>query len=640
MQELAVLALLVWAVLFRGGKSLDATWLLVGVAGYLTIAWHLDARMSRHQTEHEVRSVTWALVLLMAAWCAVALIASSTRNYGLDELLRTGSLSLIFLWACRHRYREAFMRRFFTAVAAVTAAACAIGAAVYLLQPVNRFVGTFFDARFHTDYWPNAWAEYLLIAWPLILGAMLVARNRVAKIVLLASLGAALGAIALSYSRGAVVALIGQAVVLVIVATLHRKHIQWRSAIIRVLVAVAIAMLAFIASNALRAEFHDVQDVSDKITFTADEGTSSVDERRQFWEQSLHLALLRPITGWGPYSFRFVQPRLQEHVLATSDHPHNVFLKLAMEQGIPAALIFGAFLLFLLVPQVIFFVRHDSLSPDHWLRALALVAALGVIAHNLIDYNLQFVGVVAPLFILLGCIAQTRVHKPSRRANAKRGVEIVTAICLLVIALSEGRYLVLSSIGRHAETAGNYDLALKQYERAENEIFSRDMYLSEAAILARRSQNEGARASLQKYLALNAEDARAWKMLGDISLAESDAVEAQNAYMQAMLLGGMNDLSITHGLLRSLLLKGGSGATFVVKEDVDRRLVAFADGIERNAHFIALSHNVEEFLAVASIMASVYPPDAPTYEILAARVDAAAKRERAKVTARPPGYLW
>jgi O-antigen ligase len=52
----------------------------------------------------------------------------------------------------------------------------------------------------------------------------------------------------------------------------------------------------------------------------------------------------RPMIGFGPGTFRFVQPQLQHEVLATSDHPHNVFLKLAMERGWPAATFFCFFL--------------------------------------------------------------------------------------------------------------------------------------------------------------------------------------------------------------------------------------------------------------------------------------------------------
>ena len=66
----------------------------------------------------------------------------------------------------------------------------------------------------------------------------------------------------------------------------------------------------------------------------------------------------------------------------------------------------------------------------------------------------------------------------------------------------------------------------------------------------------------------------------------------------------------------------------------------FVDAFEQNRHFIALGPNVEEFIAVTDLLAGVFPEDAPRYEVLGARVDRKAREERARLSARPPGYLW
>jgi hypothetical protein len=76
------------------------------------------------------------------------------------------------------------------------------------------------------------------------------------------------------------------------------------------------------------------------------------------------------------------------------------------------------------------------------------------------------------------------------------------------------------------------------------------------------------------------------------------------------------------------------------REKIDDLLEQYANAIEVNRHFIALGPNVEEFLTIVNLLAEVYPEEAPSFQVLGARVDRAAKREREKLAARKPGYFW
>jgi len=147
---------------------LDMTWLLTGVACVVTIISHTR---NRKTGDKDVPLLLWGAVMAFITITAISYVASTTSNYGVDEVLRTGALGLLFLWIMREgsnggeQYQLKVLRYFCITVVA----ACGIGILVYVFQPVNRFVGTFFDYRFHTDYWPNAWAEFLLLAWPIVL---------------------------------------------------------------------------------------------------------------------------------------------------------------------------------------------------------------------------------------------------------------------------------------------------------------------------------------------------------------------------------------------------------------------------------------------------------------------------------------
>ncbi len=635
MQERAVYTLLVWSVLWRGGKSLESTWFFIGVAGYLTLAWYEENRREKKQSEQCVPRAVWWSAVLFFLLTAASYLLSRTRTYGLDEVLATGATVVMLFWVVRHRYRETFGGTFLRLLAVLAVLASIVGMVVYVFQPVSRFVGTFFDARFHTDYWPNAWAQFLLLAWPAVLLCTLRARSIRTRAVWYAGLALCLAALLLSYSRGGMIAFAGQLVLLMLLFRTSAPRGWMKRASASFAIVLLSALLLSASLNVARTRTFAVESIAAKATFSADEGASSISERRSFWSAALRLTGERPLLGWGPYSFRFVQPRLQESVLATSDHPHNVFLKISMERGIPALIVFVVLLSAILLPRRSLFLPSEpsSGSSERTLAGIVLVAVAGVLAHNLIDYNLQFVGIAFPLTVFLGLLcgrATKRAEGASRRAT-----EVSIACGLLIIALLEGRLLVLSSVARHAEAAAETQRALQWYDRAADQWFSRDLHLSRTRLLLEEGRTDEARAALDLGLSENPEDARAWKMLGDMERGES----AVRAYENALSLGGLNDLSITHALMRTLS-RTDSGAFLNYLPVADGLLTRFGEAVEKNTHFIALSSNVEEFIALANFLADRFPGRAPRYEVAAARVETQARRERERTESRPPGFLW
>ncbi len=649
--EAVLLALLVVAVLWKGGKSLESTWLFAGVSAALIIAQAFSLRQSATLPRR-----LWWPVMALLTWTFAAFMASSTRNYGFDELLRAAGFALLLCWAMREYAASAnqvFAKRVARTLALAAYVACGVGVAVYALQPVNRFVGTFFDHRFHTDYWPNAWAQLCLLAWPAVVWALFSTEAgwkreqftpaRLAVHWLVVSFF--VGGFLLSYSRAGFLAFSGQVVLSALLLLLTiRDRVDWKNLLVGVLTVMFLAMLWFSAVNVLRSRFHSVESVVAKATFTSAEGGSSFSERAEFWKQASSLAAQRPLAGWGPYSFRFVQPRSQTEVLATSDHAHNVFLKHAMELGLPAAALLA--LLWATVALQGWRTWKDwsrrRVAGSH-LKFAMFIAFAGVAAHNLVDYNLQFIGILLPL-----CLAAAYVGLPpalkhsARRTKAQRLVECMLAVLVLVFAAQEGWYLLVSSRGRHAEAAGNAQEALTWYRRAEGALFTRDLFLSEAGLYMDAGQLDDAQRALDAYAALNAEDQRLWKLRGDLAELRKDQAGAVSNYQRAYELGKYNDIGISHLLLRA---RAGSPAKVTPEIDawrpaLERLMNDFGYAIEQNAHFISLSRNVEGLVETAKLMQRLYPGEAEAYGNLIERVEEKAADDRAKLTARPEGLLW
>jgi O-antigen ligase len=78
---------------------------------------------------------------------------------------------------------------------------------------------------------------------------------------------------------------------------------------------------------------------------------SAQDARLTIWRDSLYLIMERPWTGWGWREFAFAryQTLLQVHDYGLVEHAHNLLLQVAVEFGLPAAIVlisFAAYALF------------------------------------------------------------------------------------------------------------------------------------------------------------------------------------------------------------------------------------------------------------------------------------------------------
>jgi len=646
LSHLALLLLLLLSILWRGGRTLEMTWLLVFVTAFV-----VTASFFSEKREGE-RPLPWLLqggILLFVLWTLVSYVRSRVQNYGLDELFRTASLSLLFLWMARQPIGMPMRRRVLQVLAATALFACLLGMVVYTYQPVNRFVGSFFDMRFHTNYWPNAWAEFCLLAWPIILlttrpwmaEGKTPARTTIRVIWNSLPLGVFLGSFFLSFSRAGGIVFLGQ-ITMLAVAWRHLGIPRKRLILIAV-GAFVMALMLFGSLNDLRSSRFPVLSASDKVLFQTDEKTSSITERWDFWKQAVLLSKERPLFGWGLGSFRFVQPRLARGVLATSEHAHNVFLNVALDRGWPAVLLLCVILFSILWRPLRSFRFGGSpeVVPQEQ-HVLLLVAVVGVLVHNLVDYNLQFVGIALPLTLLLGIIYQEAAPvRPSAQKKMIRGVEMALLFVLLLATVRETYFVVTSTLGRRAEARGDIDRALLWYGRSHGEWYSRDLYLHEAWLLSEQKKAyQRAETVLDMYLWENPEDTRGWKLKGDIAERRKASKDALAAYEKAYALGRMVNMGAVRGYLEALEEMKMKERITQEMPHMDALLQRYHDAIMVNAHFIALSQNVEDFLAIVEDLSRLYPAGEPKYQVMAANVDRQAKSVRSSAAAAAKGSLW
>ncbi|MBU1151821.1 O-antigen ligase family protein, partial [Patescibacteria group bacterium] len=439
-------------------------------------------------------------LLLFMGLYALSFVFSKTQNLGFPELLAFLSVGTFYLLFA---YRKIEWKWGFLRVVGLGAIlAVVLGFVLYVSKAEVRMVGPFFNTWYRSHQWPNGFALFLILIWPVLL-LLLKEKFKTGKAIIL---GLVLSALLLSYSRGALIAFGGQIVLLGVY--------YWRSIDKKLLVwAVTVALLAvffFSFTNYVRGMKYAVVDVVEKAGFENAESLTSKTERVDFWKGAIAIIKEEPLLGYGPFSFRYAYNPHQTTFLGTSDHPHNIFLKIGAENGLPAML---AFLGFLISGFVLIVRRFKGLEKgDRDLVVFLGVAVAGAIAHNLIDYNFNFFVNLLLLFVFLTFMRSAVVGKEGGKCY---GIKFL-AILLAVIALYEGVIFGLSYTGR---------ADLTQY------LYPRLYYIAGAQVDIENGDYNGAIENANTEIELNPIDGEAHYLRGvaKFGLGDKDAAVADFA---------------------------------------------------------------------------------------------------------------
>jgi hypothetical protein len=307
-----------------------------------------------------------------------------------------------------------------------------------------------------------------------------------------------------------------------------------------------------------------------------------------------------------------------------------------------------------------------KLSHDRVLLGVFLISGLGVFAHNMIDYNLQFVGITLPMILMMACSISSESSEKKYDGKYPAMILMLLSILLGSVTLIEGIFLTLSSIERHggnayySESKGMWAMNPEYMNVFNNSVqysslFPRDYYLT----LFVKARSDGGRYGLyeplEEYAKKNNEDYRFWKMrcilFAEHGIYNRD--EALSACQKAYEQGGKwNDAEVVWRYASAL------ASSMVIGEfekeyrfEFDTVLNEYAYAILQNSHFIALGENVENTIKLAETLKSIfYPPnkggpndwydrktipeDENAYNLLIQEIKEHAKKERSHLTSR------
>lgn len=396
----------------------------LGICLVPIIVFDLKGKFERSNLER-------SLLFVFAAFVALSFAFTEAKNIGFADFMAWLTMIPLYIYLAfkKHSWRDILLKVIFTGLVL----SCLFGIYFYLTRPEMRLFGSFMNVWHRSNVWPNAFALFVLMAWPLSI-YLFKKKLHPVYIGLLSIIGATF---VLSFSRGALISMFGQ---LFLLAIFFRQKFNKKNIIVITSILIGV-VFAFNSVNYLRSLGGDKAniDLGERISFA--EGNTSTDERLDFWFASFDLIKEEPLLGHGPFTFRLAYNPIQRTFLGNSDHPHNLFLKVAVENGLPAAFVLHIF--FLVVFITILTRFKDLNKKDKDLMIVLGVSLAGAFAHSLIDYNFNFVINLMTFFILIG-IARSMVVKEKLFKPQKPIASLVLAISLALVLVYEGTLFAIS----------------------------------------------------------------------------------------------------------------------------------------------------------------------------------------------------
>jgi len=368
-----------------------------GIGALVMFAYLVRLLSNRRTTVH--LPALMAVVSALAIWIGLSLVVSADPSEGMEKLLRWGLFFSFFFLVVqlvdgRREIRRA-LRWFTCSVAA---------AAVYALwlflvaHSGYRVAGPLED--------PNDFAYLLACTLPLT--AYLIGADRRRRVLWAACFVVIAAAMLATFSRGALVG-IGA---LLLWGVLTRRIPTWALATGLVTAAI-VAGLAFtiwrpLLDTALQQKSHIAQ--------------GNIESRQSLWSAAIKLSERRPLTGVGPGRFpKEARPLLRNNPIELEKPvTHNTYLEILAENGIPALLLFIAYLAgtwLLLRRALARALRREDADGRRLATALQASVVIAIVAATFLSEELT-----SP-FWLLGGLAVVLAREGSRASSAGRPAE-------------------------------------------------------------------------------------------------------------------------------------------------------------------------------------------------------------------------
>lgn len=409
------------------------------------------------------------------------------------------------------------------------------------LRGEPRAIGRFFQA--------DILGGFLVIFIPLAVMLYLVDKGEVTPYIYLAVSVISIATLFLTFSRGAFLSLI---IVAPFILWHARKYVRPGVIALKTLaLAVLVVLMVFVVSYKAGGVGRITGQVQKRVdeTIGVKEGSGSSSARLDFYRAALLMTRERPLTGVGPGNFGYHYPRFQKRVKFFSRYPHNFYLGLLCQGGIPALLIF-LILLYFLVRTVKKSIESLSFD-DRFTRPAAYALSMGLVAsmfHINLDVDFMFAGVAFVFWVIAGILAGLGQEEPEtpQRSAPERILRLVAAVSFTALMFVPFLAFLSNNLREQGEAAvkgGQLEKALALFKKAEQLTpYDNEARRKYADFLHWRGHNEEALAGIDRAAALSPYRARLYETRGRILNELKRPDDAYQSFMHSLSLDPINQV--------------------------------------------------------------------------------------------------
>lgn len=609
-----VAIVLLFALLNGGGISMKSHFVLGMAIFPLGLLFFLQRK--KQLLTSGIRRMVEIILWLFLGFFLLSFWFTKMSGYGIGSLVSIVSGILLFFMISRMPISRREIGWLLQGIVFVAGISSILGGIAYAVQGFDRFAGTFWEIGRIYDAFPNAWANFLILILPINIYFLFIIKTKLENFLFGINLALILSGLFLSFSRGAWLTLtVLFFIALFVLIWGISVFTDIRRQVLRVGIFIALSVFLTFGIQGLRDKAQEITFFTEKVTLNANEGMSSLNERLDFWRGSLEIIKKNPVFGSGPDSFQFVFPVFQKELLAISPHPHNLFLKIASENGLIAA---SLLVLFFVLFAIIILSNLKRIKPGRKALSIALIFSItGALIHNTTDFNLNFIA-NSLLFwffcgILFSFVNQETQELWEHLLHFKRKylawMMLVCGIFVAFFSAHETVYSYYLSRGRAFGEAQEYKASFEEYLKARELYFPRELYRSigQTALDIFEETNKKdyvvqASGLLSDWLLNNkTEDALFYDTLALLYLKTGDTAKIEDAegfLSSAVLLDPKNYLRIYYDLLEAWRIMDRTQLINSTVPMIEVLLDKYYEKLAVNAHLTINTDNPEFALKI------------------------------------------
>ena len=323
----------------------------------------------------------------------------------------------------------------------------------------------------------------------------------------------------------------------------------WKNTTNKAILALSILIMAIlitlppkIATSHSRAIDESKLELSDAFAFAT---TPQADRgRRTLWAHTASMIKNHPIGGVGLNNWQYLYPQYDKGEMVGSDsapqRPHNDWLWIASEMGIPALLVYLWFLA--TIAFIVIHILKNTKNKAHALCTLAIITSmLAMLGHGQVSFPRERIETNFLFWFGLGLLAHITTHTQKTKSipNLQWGISLIPLLLILCTGLTychvqfDRHYLRAMEYhagNQHQGTIAESSQALKWG------AFTHQIFLLQGNGYRHTGQPQHAENAYRQGLVYHPNSAQLYKAVGTAQALQQNFDQAQKSYTKALAI--------------------------------------------------------------------------------------------------------